>query len=141
MAPLSSVPAVLKEQRAKKNLDLARTAEYIFLVQQWSALEQRLLTLARRRAGAGATMQEQQAGSDAGGGGGAGGKGAGAAAAAAVGGALKSKLGGAVAARKWGISAGVRRRSTSGGLWVGNGSDAAMYAAVSVVNRVKVMPS
>ena len=99
---------VLKERRAAKQLDLARTAEYAAVVHQWGALEQKLVAYARQRAGAAAGM----------------GPGAAAAAAAAgaslqqgqgPGGEPKSRLKGAVAARKKGIGAGGSLSATMGG--------------------------
>ena len=39
--------AALREARAKKNLDLMRTAHYLLLTQQWTAVEARVLAICR----------------------------------------------------------------------------------------------
>eukprot|EP00878_Enallax_costatus_P012651 GHUV01013214.1.p1 GENE.GHUV01013214.1~~GHUV01013214.1.p1 ORF type:complete len:740 (+),score=291.18 GHUV01013214.1:937-3156(+) len=43
---------VLRDLRLAKELDLQRTAQLALLTQQWTALEQKMIALARRRAGA-----------------------------------------------------------------------------------------
>jgi hypothetical protein len=100
--PNSTLPrraAVLKERRAARQLDMARTAEYVLVALQWGALESRLLAFARRRTGAAAGPDGAPLGGWAG---------------AAGGQQQKSRLGGGVAARRKGIGAGVSRRETSG---------------------------